>query len=103
MCDSKSSSYRNKQYGDIVKDISWKLFLQILACNVATSELPCVRYVYLLMLVGMGSSEQQRCLWKRVLWAALLKTSRWKGGFSLVFSRTPHTRVQVAWCVIALV
>jgi hypothetical protein len=22
MCDSKSSSYRNKQYGDIVKDIS---------------------------------------------------------------------------------
>jgi hypothetical protein len=25
---------------------------------------------------SMGSSEQQRCLWKRLLWAALLKTSR---------------------------
>jgi len=35
-----------------------------------SSDLPCVHYVYLLMLVGMGSSEQQQ-----LLWAALLKTS----------------------------
>jgi len=37
------------------------------------------------MLVGKGSSEQQRGSWKQLLWAALLKTVRTKG--ALTFKR----------------